>query len=74
MTQWEFDTILEVLKIGAPVFYERLGNALNNVVVERNKFEAENVGLKKKVEELTATKPEAQAVKSTSTQSKVVKK
>ena len=65
MTQWEFDTILEVLKIGAPVFYERLGNALNNVVVERNKLEAENVGLKKKVEELTTKKSDDPAVKPT---------
>ena len=25
MTQWEFDTIIEAIKIGAPVFMKNLG-------------------------------------------------
>lgn len=49
MTQLQFDMILKTIELGAPVFYSDLGNALNNLVTERNALEQENKALKEKL-------------------------
>lgn len=41
MTQYEFDTIMEIIASGAPALSNRLCSSLNELVIERNELKAE---------------------------------
>lgn len=66
MTQFQFDSILKIIELGAPVLYQDLGNALNDLVVERNKFEQENRDLKARLETVKGYEMEEEPVSSES--------
>ena len=71
MTQWQFDTTLKIIELGAPILYQELGGALNNLIVERNKLDQENKELKAQLEAFQ--KPEAVIIDSADTKETVKK-
>ena len=55
MTQFQFDSILKIIELGAPALYEDLGGALKNLVGEASRVFEENEKLKVQLKELQNT-------------------
>ena len=51
MTRNQFETILKIIELGAPVLYNELGGALNTLVIEKNKLEERVKELENQVKE-----------------------
>lgn len=50
MTQWQYETILKIISEGAPVLYNNVGKALDDLILERNKLVEDNKSLQEKVD------------------------